>query len=243
MYGIQTDITDRKRFEQTLQNQNENLELLNRVVRHDIANDISVILGHAQALKAEIDDDELAGRFDTLIKNSKHVMDLTKTLRVLMKTMLADERYLEPVDLTATLAREIDHARTVSSDAVVTGPEELPDLTVRADTLLGVVLRNLLTNAVYHNDASTPTVSVTVDHSTDDVVVRIADNGRGVADERKDEIFGRGEKGLESAGTGVGLYLVETLVTEYGGEVWVEDNDPCGSVFNVRLQRAGHESQ
>uniref|UniRef100_UPI00260BACAD ATP-binding protein n=1 Tax=Halorientalis sp. TaxID=1931229 RepID=UPI00260BACAD len=65
----------------------------------------------------------------------------------------------------------------------------------------------------------------------------IADNGPGVPDERKDEIFGRGEKGLESSGTGLGLYLVDTLVDRYGGDVYATDSDE-GAEFVIRLQRA-----
>ena len=67
------------------------------------------------------------------------------------------------------------------------------------------------------------------------VRVRVADNGPGVPAERKDEIFGRGAKGTDSGGTGIGTYLVETLVTRYGGDVWVEDNEPQGAVFVVEL--------
>jgi signal transduction histidine kinase len=70
------------------------------------------------------------------------------------------------------------------------------------------------------------------------VTVRIADNGPGVPDERKESVFGKGEKGLESDGTGIGTYLVKTLVSRYSGTVWVEDNEPRGAVFVVELLRA-----
>ena len=56
-----------------------------------------------------------------------------------------------------------------------------------------------------------------------------------VPDDQKDAIFGKGERGLDSAGMVIGLYLVDTLVTSYGGTVWVEDNDPEGLVFVVEL--------
>ncbi|MFC7114549.1 sensor histidine kinase [Natronoarchaeum sp. GCM10025703] len=70
------------------------------------------------------------------------------------------------------------------------------------------------------------------------MTVRIADNGPGVRESMKDDIFGKGEKGLESAGTGIGLYLVQSLVESYGGDIRVEDNDPTGAVFVVELQAA-----
>ena len=52
---------------------------------------------------------------------------------------------------------------------------------------------------------------------------------------QKTKIFGKGQKALESDGTGIGLYLVEALVTRYGGSVWVEDTDTGGSLFTVEL--------
>lgn len=82
-------------------------------------------------------------------------------------------------------------------------------------------------------------VDVTATDAT--VVVRIADDGPGIPDSRKREVFGRGEKGLESPGSGLGLYLVDNLVETYGGRGWIEDNEPKGSVFCVELRRADAE--
>lgn len=65
---------------------------------------------------------------------------------------------------------------------------------------------------------------------------QIADNGLGIPDERKDEIFGRGEEGREGSGTGLGHCLVDTLVQRYGGEVAGTDGGE-GTEFVVTLQR------
>ena len=43
------------------------------------------------------------------------------------------------------------------------------------------------------------------------------------------------EQGLDSSGTGMGLYLVDTLVSAYNGEVWIDDNEPEGAIFSVEL--------
>ena len=56
-------------------------------------------------------------------------------------------------------------------------------------------------------------------------------------------IFGKGSMGPESPGTGVGLYLVHMLVEQYGGEVWVQDNDPTGAVFVVELPKHPEQSR
>jgi signal transduction histidine kinase len=101
--------------------------------------------------------------------------------------------------------------------------------------MLGSVFKNLLTNAIVHNDGPVTEVTVSVTVADGAVAVRVADNGPGIPDDRKDTIFEDGEKGLDSEGTGLGLYLVQTLVDRYGGDVRVEDNEPTGAVFVVEL--------
>ena len=72
----------------------------------------------------------------------------------------------------------------------------------------------------------------------DSVVVHVADNGPGIPEDRRDEIFGRGERGLQSPGSGIGLYLVDTLVDIYDGDIEITDNEPEGSVFTLTLRKA-----
>jgi signal transduction histidine kinase len=100
------------------------------------------------------------------------------------------------------------------------------------------VFKNLLENAVQHNDEGTPEVTVSCIEHPEIVRVKIADNGPGVPDDKKRTVFGKGEKGFDSSGTGIGLYLVATLVEQFGGDVSIEDNDPKGSVFVVELPKA-----
>ncbi|MFC6734372.1 sensor histidine kinase KdpD [Haladaptatus sp. DYSN1] len=113
-------------------------------------------------------------------------------------------------------------------------------MNVKANDLLGEVLGNVITNAVDHNDTDGLRVSLAVDEERDDtdefVTVRIADNGCGVPDESKEAIFRRDETGhAKSTGSGFGLFFVDSMVAEYGGDIWVEDNDPHGAVFMIKL--------
>jgi PAS domain S-box-containing protein len=238
LIGFSLDITERKRYERTLEDQTEELELLNRLLRHDVAHEVSAVNKRALLLKQTVEDADARDDLDEIARSGERVAELLDTVRTLMGTMLDDEVGVEPVALGPALRTELDRVRSRHDEAVVEAPDSLPDVAVAANDVLREVFRNLLTNAVYHNDTARPTVTVDVEERAETVLVRVADDGPGIPDEQKRTVFGRGESGLESPGTGIGLYLVDTIVEGYGGDVWVEDNDPRGAVVCVRLPKA-----
>jgi PAS domain S-box-containing protein len=238
MLAVARDISERLESERELQRTRDQLQALNRVVRHDIRNDIQVILTLAEILEDSVDD-EGREHLRTIIDSSEYIVEFTKSAGDIARTVSeVSEPPLRAVSLPETLRAEVDRRSKTFGHADIEIEGEVPDVEVAATDLLSSVFRNLLNNAVRHHDGAEPTVRVSADADGDGVVVRVADDGPGVPDGRKAEIFGKGEKGLESAGTGLGLYLVQSLVDRYGGEVWVEDNDPRGAVFCVELRVA-----
>ena len=234
--GSIEDVTEQRRQEQRLREQAENLEILNGVTRHDIRNDLQVVLGMAEVLRDYVDDNGVE-YLDTMVSRGQHAVDITRQARDLTETMLDSEVTTDRIPLKSTLETQIDEIRSSYGQAIVTVDGEVPNVAVTADGMLSSVFRNILANGIQHNDSSVPRIRVWVQTTDDRVAVHIADNGPGVPDERKEEIFGRGEKGLESSGTGLGLYLVDTVVDRYGGDVWVNDGDD-GAEFVIRLQQA-----
>ncbi|MEA5389209.1 HAMP domain-containing sensor histidine kinase [Haloarculaceae archaeon H-GB11] len=232
------DVTERKQYEQRLEEQRDNLDVLNQVLRHDIRNDLQLVTAYADIIADRVDGEERE-YVDTIRESADHAVELTMTARDMADVMLSADEVRHPVNLRMVLENELDEFRSTYTAAVITTEGTVPPVTVLASDMLDSVFRNLLKNAIQHNDSDVPRVTVTATTDDDTVRVRIADNGPGVPDERKDEIFGKGDKGLESQGTGIGLYLVKTLVGIYGGDVWVEDNEPEGAVFVVELNRAG----
>jgi PAS domain S-box-containing protein len=234
----QVDVTDRVEYEQRLKEQRDNLDMLNQVLRHDIRNDLQLVVAYAEQLAANVDDD-LREYAETVLESADHAVELTTTARDMADVMLTDDdECQEPVSLRTTLESELDEVRASYSDAVVTVDGTVPAVRVAASEMLDSVFRNLLKNAIQHNDKEIAEVTVSAAVEDERVVVRIADNGPGVPDDQKSDIFGQGETGLDSTGTGIGLYLVESLVDRYGGDVWVEDNEPTGAVFVVELPKS-----
>ncbi|MFB6154247.1 MAG: PAS domain-containing protein [Haloferacaceae archaeon] len=234
--GIVVDVTRRKETEEKLRRTNEQLAMVNRIVRHDIRNDMTVALGWLDILRDHVPDDR-QGVVDSVVESCEHTVELTGSVRDLLELVEGGDAGVEPVALRPVIESEVERVRRSYGHATVTAGD-LPDVRVEANGMLSSVVGNLLNNAVQHSDSDRPEAHVDVEDCGETVVASVADDGPGVPDVRKGEIFARGEKGIESEGTGLGLYLVSTLVDAYGGDVWVEDGDPRGAVFRVELRKA-----
>ena len=253
LVGSARDITERKQYERRLESQRDDLQLLNQMVRHDIRNDLQVIRTHAELL-AERADGDAGESLARVLSASESAIDLTREARELAEVMLHSGENHEAVDLAEVLIAEIDQARSTHEGLTVRIADSLPHVSVRGNDMLDSVFANLLHNAVVHNDGS-PEIDVLAAVSDDTVEVHIADNGPGVPADVREEIFRKGERGTESDGSGIGLYLVSELVDAYGGSVSVRsraDWEPPaehddlsdtdrGAVFTVSLPRVSEE--
>jgi len=227
---------ERARAQRQLRTRTQELAILNQLMRHDIKNDISLVVGRGHELTEYVDPrgEELLAE---LITAANHVLQLTRTVGDTVEAVAHDEQAdLEAVDVGRVVEQQVGKARKLYGEDAVAVAGELPDADVAADDLLSAVVGNLLSNALLYT-SDDPDVRVSVVAAEETVTIRVADNGPGVPDEQKELIFGQGTQGVESQGTGIGLYLVDQLVQGYDGQVWVEDNEPTGAVFVVELDR------
>ncbi len=236
--GYARDITDLRRYERRLESQRDTLAVLNQIVRHDIRNGLQIVTGNAELLADHVDDD--GAPFLASLRNAAaEAIEITTSAREVTEVLMQAETELSPVSLTSVLTRRIDGLRSGEQRVRVTREGRSEEGPVLADDMLESVFRNLLRNAMVHNEAEVPEIRVSTTARSDTIRVAVADNGPGISDGRKEAIFEEGVQGIDSDGTGLGLYLVRTLVDRYDGEVWVEDNDRGGATFVVELPRAG----
>ncbi|NGM68255.1 PAS domain-containing protein [Natronolimnobius sp. AArcel1] len=228
------DVTDQRDHNRDLQETRDKLEILNQVVRHDLRNDMQVVRGRARLLEDHVDS-EGAYHLNEIHGSASDAIELTETARSLTEAMLGrgNNQQLVSIKQVVTSAVETVRSRYDSAAITVYGLATAPH--VLANDMLESVIRNLLENAVVHNDSDLPDVEVSINHDSETVMISVADNGPGIPDARKDDVFGRGEKGLESPGTGLGLHLVQTLVDQFDGEIEIQDNHPTGSIFRIEL--------
>jgi signal transduction histidine kinase len=210
--------------------QRETLALLTRLLSHDIRNDMAVIEGHADLLGEHVAEE---GRSHvTVIQTHIDEADqLLQSANALIKS-ITEEREFEPVDLSNVLDRELETIRT-DHEAVTLEADVPPGLRVEADQLIHQIFSNLFQNAVFHNDVDELTIRTTAEQTDEAVDVTISDTGDGIPPEVRETCFELGEKGPESGGDGIGLYLVSRLVDLYGGTIAVDESPSGGTRFHI----------
>lgn len=226
-----SQVSSERQF-QHVQQARDSLEFLNRLLRHNILNAVSIIQGNAELLSERAHTDETVERARTIRRQSEQIDQLIQNTKVLVQRI---EGGFDPqrVDLTAVLDEQLDVAEQTHGEAVIESTLE-SEVTVRADPLVSAVVENLVTNAVDHNDRETPKVAVTLETRDGSAILRIADNGPGIQGKDKDELVDPGQHGDQ----GLGLYLVDTLVSQYGGSLSFDDNEPRGTVVTAEIPLA-----
>jgi signal transduction histidine kinase len=149
----------------------------------------------------------------------------------------------EDVDLAAVLKNTTEIVcQRYQTPAEVVQLDLTPCIVHAAPVDLELIFRNLIDNAIKYASDDDPRVEVSLRPRRDgQVIARISDNGRGIPPQYRSKLFARFMRlGLElerdKPGTGLGLYIVRTLVNRLGGKVRIRDRDRgSGTTFEVQL--------
>ena len=227
-----TDVTEARRYEQRLQ-------VLNRVLRHDLKNDTNVIGGYADLLRDHVDEegDPYLDVIDRKVRTLTHLSDQAREIDVALHSDAARTE-IDLAELVARLCESLESSYPHATVSVAV-PESA---VVTADELLESAVRNVLENAIVHNDGDDPHVEATVVPDGDRLRVDVADDGPGIHPVERTVFSEARETALEHA-SGLGLWLVHWIVTESGGDIEIATREPTGTVVRMWLPRADGERE
>jgi two-component system, NtrC family, nitrogen regulation sensor histidine kinase NtrY len=220
-----------------------------RRIAHEIKNPLTPIQLSAQRLNRQLERRALentAPQDAELMKIAQECARLIErevaTLSALVNEFSQFVRFptakLQPTDTNTTVqeAVEVFSGRLDGINLKTSLEQNLP--AVRADaSLLRSVIVNLIDNAAEALE-NTPHKQITViTHlrtQSDTVEIAVCDTGHGISPEDKDKLF-LPHFSTRDRGTGLGLAIAARIISEHGGSLRVEDNQPAGSRFLIEL--------
>ena len=217
------DVTPRKRREQRLQ-------VLNRLFRHNLRNDGNLIQGHADILSSELSDSKLQKSATTIRQTITEILGLSRKVRRIQDVL--DRDYVSPVEFSDLLEKQQEQLQQAYSTATIT--TDPPPNEIVVGQRLSPALHEAMENGIKHSDGPEPTVSVSGELGEDNeqLVITVVDQGPGLPEQERTVIHEGEESPLEH-GSGVGLWFIQWVVSSLGGELTIQENDPCGTQLSM----------
>ena len=136
-------------------------------------------------------------------------------------------------DCTGTLKIRFPNAAIVNQV-----PANLPPLQADKSGLTSVIL-NLIENALKYDPSQSP-VTVSAEHVKGRTIIKVADQGQGIPAHERKSVFEKfyrlgNEETRQAKGTGLGLYIVQQVISAHGGKIEIADNKPNGTVFILEI--------
>jgi len=217
---------------EALLHQQQRLEVLNRVLRHNIRTETNLIAGYAEL----IDEGEEEGIDELIKERAERIEAMGEQAREIAELFDREGQADEPVPLARIVTEAVASIRERYPDVTVDcGP--IPD-DVAVTAVLRPVVANVLENAAEHNTSEQPRVGVDVEPGADVVTLRVEDNGPGISRYER-AVLERGTETPLEHGSGLGLWLIKWGVGFAGGRLSLEENDPSGTVVTIEVPIAG----
>lgn len=179
-----------------------------------------------------------------IYQGNKRMVNLVNTLlnvsRLDLGTLVVEAK---PTDIAESARKVLDDQKLKVANKnlkVTTKFDDDPKVLIDPNQL-GMVLQNLVANAfTYTPPGGKIELAVFLDNDKKHAIFRITDTGYGIPKKQKNKIFGKffradNVRAKDTEGTGLGLYIVKSIVEKSGGKIWFESEENKGSTFYVKL--------
>lgn len=206
--------------------QQQRLEVLNRVFRHNIRTETNLILGYAEEANEPNAERirERASRIEAIGQNSREAIELFQLAREESK----------PRNIDTILRGEIEEARKEYPAVDFTYEDSTKNAKVAS--LLNSVFKHGIKNAAAHNTSDHPRVAAEATVTADSVKVRVSDNGPGIPDHEL-EVLSEGAESPLHHGSGLGLWIMKWGTDLADGTVEFEQTGAGGTVVRFEVPR------
>jgi PAS domain S-box-containing protein len=254
VFAAARDVTERKRFEQTQQENNVELERANQDLQHfayaashDLQEPLRMVTSYTQLLARQYKGklDQQADQFIAYAVEGAQRMEML--LKGLRDYWAVNEEKVEQtvlVDCNLVLEKALAYFELPIQETGAVVTHDLLPTVIAEELPLVLVFKNLIGNALkYNQSAETVRIHVSARKSAKVSIVSVRDNGIGIEPEHLGKIFAPFKRlhGSEYPGSGLGLAICQRVVERYGGRIWVESIYGQGSTFHFTIPAEGGE--
>ncbi|MDX8403256.1 MAG: ATP-binding protein [Mariprofundaceae bacterium] len=204
-------------------------------IGHEINNPLYVISGMAEAIRDEKDLAVCNKYGHDILKYAKEISAIVKNLSGY--TRPASRHELEAVDVHEKLEESIAMAKLSRLDDHVEIQQNftpVPKISAQPEEVKQVFF-NIIRNGIQAIEGK-GVLKLTTSHENDLVCIRITDTGKGIKEEHLGKIFDPffTTKGPDE-GEGLGMYIVQKIVNQYGGTITLETEEGKGTTFIIQF--------
>lgn len=236
-WGVQTDITERKRTERELQETNQELDTFFYKASHDLKGPLASVMGIVNLARLERNDPQMQPYFDMIEKSVKRLDRTLMDLIELARTRKGNSK-LSSINIKDLLEEIINSLRHLSDFHRINFELKVDhEIEIRADKVLVLsVFQNLIHNAINYCNHQSPWIRIKAERMTQGVRVEIADNGKGIPEHVRDRVFEMFYRGHpDSSGSGLGLFIVKNALDKMKGQIRFETETGKGTTFFVEI--------
>lgn len=243
--ALENSRNEREKEEAKLQAENEKLRAnLLRSISHDLRTPLTAISGNASFLISDssgLDDQTRKQMYMDIYDDSVWLHNLVENLLAVTKIEEGRmELKMQPQLVEEIVSEAMQHISRKRSEHTITVTHEDDLLLAKCDARLIVqVIINLVDNAIKHTHTGSR-IAIRSRSENGMAVISVADNGKGIADSEKENVFQMFYTGSTAVSDsrrslGLGLSLCKSIVNAHGGEITVSDNDPSGTIFTFTI--------
>ncbi|MDE4908475.1 CBS domain-containing protein [Methanogenium marinum] len=229
--GVNIDITDLTNYQAAIHKANKKLNLLSSITRHDILNQVSIIMLAGELLEMDGYLDGDSGLAETIGQIMSSAGTIERQILFTREYQGLGESNPEWQSVSF-LAEKAAKEFVKNNVAVVCACEGLD---IYADPMFGNVIFNLIDNAVRHG-VGTTTVSIGFEDGEDGCILIVEDDGKGVPADLKERIFARGY----GKNTGFGLFLSREILEITGISIRECGVPDAGARFEILVPHSGY---
>lgn len=241
--GIETDITEEKEIDRA---KTEFVSVASHELRTPLANmslSLEMILSGVTGEISKEQRKYLKGVYRDIEGMSELINALLNVSRIELRTMIINPEPTNISDIAASVVKDFTmQVKNKNLNLKTSYDKGVPVINLDRN-LVRIILKNLLSNAIKYTPEGGK-ISLEIERVRSDARIKVSDSGCGIPEDERDKIYmkmfrAKNARETKNDGVGLGLYIVNSIVEEFGGQIWFESEVDKGTTFYVNIPLVG----